>query len=277
MKEYLQKIEKILKYIVEMFKSILAIFIFSSLKSRTKNMAVSNTCIVLGNGPSASSFFETLDYNNHEPLFVVNFFCLSDLFYKTRPKYYTMIDPNFFDISKIDSDNMKGLFDAFSKVDWDMVVFIPNHRKKSKVITQLQLVNNRIKYIPINTTPVDGPSWFRHYFYKKQLGVPICYNVVNAALCFTIGMGYKNIELYGVEHSWLKNITHDKDGFLCTVDTHVYGKEYVRIPRGFLEIGLMNFSECLKTYRYIKEFSDTIGVHILNKTPNSFIDIFDKQ
>ena len=101
-------------------------------------------------------------------------------------------------------------------------------------------------------------------------------------------MKYTTIELYGVEHSWTKYLFVGDDNLVYLDNPHSYDKVKTP-PKPFKDIQykedfpMWHVLECymymFKSYSIIKDYlnSNKIGTKIINKTPNSFIDSFDRS
>ena len=174
-----------------------------------------------------------------------------------------------------------GFCDCIKNIDWQMTLFLPYHHRKSigaKLISEID--NKLLKIEYINTTPIDGPIDFRNFLYRCRLGMPQAYNVINAALIVGINLGFKELHLFGAEHSFLKQLCFDEEGNLCGYNSHVYRDEflkYYKIPRGGLEEGLYSFAKCLTSYRYIDTYAKYCNTKIYNRCKESYIDIFEKK
>ena len=240
--------------------------------------------IILGNGPSLNEVDIT---NNSEYAFcTVNYSVLNDIFFKIRPQYHTLADPAFF---RDDNANIKSFYSVLeTKIDWPMTLFIP---QSAKNFVYDKIKNNKkiniMGYSPYNWEPKSNIYQnLKFFLYKKNMILPILANVVIAATACAINVGYKTIELYGVEHSWTKSMFVNNDNVLCLSDTHFYNpkesaKPWYRIPGSketftMAEI-LSALSLTFKSHEELQKYSQYLGnVKIINKTPNSFIDAYQR-
>jgi hypothetical protein len=269
-------------YLVENFKYILtflygSVFLLrkysSDLRYRKSNAGVIN---VLGNGPSCHDTFNH-DTCSNEKIMVVNYIALTDYFFKYKPEFYVLIDP---DHIKDDSDKLHMLYEALSKVDWNMVLFVPvSCRRQAE-----SLVNNNnitLKFINYNYLPGDSKALF--YLYQKNIATPRFQNVVIACLYASINLGFKEIKLHGVESSEFQMFEINEQNEVLLNTEHSYGKatrnlsKEGKILKGEFWKYLTLYTYMLEGYSQVKSYSDFVGCKIVNYTKKSFIDSFDKR
>lgn len=263
--------------------SVVCMIFFSSYKNSLKIKKQNNRnscCKVLGNGPSLRKEFDNnLDQfqNIDNDVFCVNFFCEDPLFYEIKPFNYVIAD-NIFWKERKDEYTIKMqdiFFNCMNKVDWNLNLFIPNDsfRYLKKCIT-----NKNVNLIPYNRTPVDGFKSVRHFIYKKNMGMPRPVNILNAALFLAVNMGYKKVNLYGADHSWISDLFVDDENNVCCYQSHFYGeKTTFKMARGSLALGLRSIADALDSYKLIKTYAESVNCAIINKTIKSFVDIFDRE
>lgn len=238
------------------------------------------SCCILGNGPSLKEVLENnIDELKKHDIFVVNGFATGDYFFALRPKYYVIVDPNAFlePFSDYFVQFQGDIIKAFTAMDWDMCFYAPVQQKKSYFIKKIEsLGNNHIKIVFINTIPVEGPKWFRNAICKTGWAMPKTWNILNAVICLALNQGYKKIAIYGADHSWIKDIFINENNQLCNWNSHFHGKDdYFVMEKGSLEEGLLSFAMCLKSYRYLNDYAESIGATIVNRTKGSYLDVFD--
>ena len=111
-------------------------------------------------------------------------------------------------------------------------------------------------------------------------------NVLVPSIFNGINMGYNEIIIYGADHSWTENIRINNANQVCLTDSHFYDQEEVSLKPWrkategreiykMYEI-LWDLSNTFKSYHTLREYADTQGCHIVNKTGGSYIDAFDR-
>lgn len=207
---------------------------------------------------------------------VVNSFVMDEAYKKVSPRYYVIADPNFFGtlhtvVEKIYADTA-----------WPMILFVPQENASKYEVFR----NENIRVLPVNTTPYAGATRYRDICYDHNLAAPPIYNVLNMALYVAIYLGYKNVELYGVEHSWTKFITVGEDNKLYRFDSHFYDKEKVEktvyqraVDGSYIKMHeiLEEYAALFRTYWEIQELAKRKDCRIINCTQGSYIDAFERK
>lgn len=283
MKELLKKIYEKLVLIIDSIKSLLSVLVFSSFsvnKQFKKQFKKQNSdCYLLGNGPSLrQELDDNLDFyiDNNYTVGCVNFFCENSDFFIIQPQFYIIADEVFWD----DSNNTRSLdiqsrfFNEFGKIDWNIILYVPH---EGRFYFEKMLKNEFVKIIYYNRTPVNGTRVLKHFLYKKNLGMPAPHNVLNAAIFIFINMGFKTVNIYGADHSWVADLYVDENNDLWSYQNHFYDDEKVafKLKKGSLYTGLQGIVKAFESYQLLREYSESIGTKIINRTKKSFLDIFE--
>lgn len=238
------------------------------------------TLIIMANGPSLSDTIA-----NHTPsldahrLLAVNFAANTDEFYRFKPEFYVLADPAFF-VEK-GYENVERLWSNFAeRVTWPMRLFVP--RKMLGRINTAALGGN-ITVEGFNMVGVEGFGWFERMVYGSGRAMPRPRNVLIPSLMCAIKMGFKNIYLTGADHSWTRTLEVDENNMVVTVQPHYYhdnNEEHSRIATIYKDIRLHeiinSFYVAFRGYHLIERFARSRGVRIINSTPGSFIDAFER-
>lgn len=270
------------KNLVDTLVSCMRILILSSFSDaiRTKSIRGKKryeNCTILANGPSLKKAIEENEVIIKDvDVFCVNSFCESEYFWKIKPRFYLLVDSQFFcptlERCKIQVKNIK---DAFAKIDWEMTLYVSSSSDKGGVLDGLS--NPNINVIRLNTTTTEGYKCFRHFIYNIHLGMPRCQTVINMALTTSIIMGYKNVYLYGADHSWIKDIRVDDANVCYYGDRHVYNTKLVEIKKQE-KIGelLFKFAQMFNSHCIIETFAHSRNICIWNCTKDSFVDAYKR-
>ena len=90
-------------------------------------------------------------------------------------------------------------------------------------------------------------------------------------------MGYKNIYLYGADHTWTRDLFVDDDNVVCYGDKHVYNKNLTVIKKKEKFAELLNqFSLMFKSHYLLEKYSNEEGVKIWNCGSDSFLDAYER-
>lgn len=247
-------------------------------KSRKyQNLRQSDACCVLGNGPSLKDGLEKgvvkLEGND---VFAVNMFCQSDYFWSIKPRFYFLVDGAYF-APKDDRNNklVDELIEKMNRVDWSMYLVISTSSPKGRLLNSLE--NANIKVIRLNSTTLEGFKFLNHYFYSINMGMPRCQTVVNFAICAAINMEYKNVYLYGADHTWTRDLFVDDDNVVCYGDRHVYNKNLTVIKKeGTFAHLLGQFAKMFEAHYELETYSKTRGVKIWNCSSDTFLDAYER-
>ncbi len=261
--------------------SILSAILFSSLSkaNKIKKIAKNNqvsTCCILANGPSLRTVLE----ENHsqflnQDLFVVNFFVNSDYFQILKPKYYVITDTIFFKENY--SVNIAKLLEALKNVDWHIILWIPTGRDKARFVREVK-INKFIEIMHYNMTPIRAYKPIEYFMYKHNLGMPVPHNVSNTCIFLSLNLKYKNIKLYGVDHSWLKTLYVNDKNLVCFEDSHFYNNKTLSREGdiGTLSFILSMYAMTFDTHLRLQDYAEHLNVEIINYTKGSYIDAYKR-
>lgn len=285
---------KVLRGIENILNVLIIIFLkmkFISLKPTTypKTSKKDKICL-LGNGPSLSSDFEFIlnEKRDGAKIMTVNLSIFTDFFTIVKPDFYILQDPAFFrsDVADKFIDMQKNITKLFiEKVTWEMKLILPPMAKNNTILKQMS-ENKNIKIFWREALPIiGGTNKFNNFLFRNNLATPLAQNVLIAGLFESLQMGYKNILLYGADHSWHENYTLGNDNVLYTEDRHFYGNdnimakahvdEYcvpVRVHEEF-----MNLYRTFKIYDSLSSYAKSISAKVINKSSKTWIDSFDRN
>lgn len=291
MREFIKKIYPFIVKINDTVVQFAAIIIFASLKYR-KNLSYDGSrlqnLLILGNGPSLKDDLVNIcsDFPSDNADFLcVNSFADSEYFEKIKPKHYVLIDPHAFKERLYEERLVKFknnlLVSLKHKTTWDLNIYVPKYYLNSEFVNSIK-ANKNIRVIPINNIPLKGGFWgVKKKLFSWGLGNPIFQNVLVASIFIGIQKGYKNIEIYGADHNWTRNLLVSEGNLVILKNDHFHQKENIVIKdesgnpkklHKFLDqIALM-----FKEYHTLSLFAKYKGVKIVNRTSESFIDAFER-
>lgn len=240
---------------------------------------------ILGNGNSLNEKIKSFTNGNVEYM-VVNRHVLSDSYSFIKPKYYVLADEHFF----IRDEGLNILKKIKKMTKWKLRLFVPFSHNIVNVINLMFLNDKNIEIVYYNATCSQfydiGIKSLIYFLYDKNLLVPRIQNVIVAAIYLGINMNYKNIELYGVEHSWTKYLYVDENNDLCLYNSHFYDKQEIEgkkvkdiqyNPNVKLHSELRDYANMFASYWLLNEYAKSKEVEIINCTKGSFIDAFKRS
>ncbi len=101
----------------------------------------------------------------------------------------------------------------------------------------------------------------------------------------SLKMQYENIYLWGVDHSWLSQISVDDNNNALVNNQHFYDKDESKAdkfvlkdyPAAPLHIILYTMMTAFKSYFEIRDYADKLGQRVVNQTRGSMIDAFERE
>lgn len=294
-------IERLYKQIVifgsNFVNTLISLFkiIIRSKKPASSIVIENSNCLVLGNGPSLKHTLEN-DFNKLQSyeIICVNLFGQSLYFEKIRPRFYSLVDPIWFnystdtDPSHENHDRFQLLIaptiEKFKTISWNITFLLPMHvhAKESYLVTKVLSKNPNISIIYYNYIVIEGFNWFKNIIFDKKLGSPQCQNVLATSLMQAINLGYKNIFLLGSDHSWHEDLRISDNNKLVTIDGHFYtsssNPKYINdLKKTKTSDFFLSLHKVFRSYEVIKEYADYKNVKVYNASSKSYIDAFERK
>jgi hypothetical protein len=246
------------------------------------------SCWVLGNGPSLRATLEAegTAWFRGQDTWMVNDAVLSDWYAVLRPSRYVLADPSYFDqrLPVIPGySDPERTFDALNrKTQWPVCLFVPAgvlHRLHAHV------TNPHITLCGYNATSFEGFNALRLLFYRCGLAMPHPWNVLVAAIYLAVHLGYREVNVLGAEHSWLRNLHVTDRNEVALVNEHFYDSGNVAATvwkkcdgsAYLLHETLADQSCMFASYWQLEDYARRRGCAIFNCTPGSFIDAFERK
>lgn len=219
--------------------------------SKLKNKHLGKRCFILGNGPSLS--VEDLEKLKNEITFASNKIFL--LFDKTnwRPTYYSIFD----------SKMLKNIYKDLYKISLQNL-FLP---MRAKTEYDLNLENTMyFNFLESSINPKE-PMFSRDVSKIIFTG----YTVTYVSIQMAIYMGFKEIYLIGVDHSYN---TYIEDGKVVTTESKDYFSEnYINTME---DRNLPQLSYSTLAYIKAQQFASDNGVKIYNATRGGKLEVFPR-
>ncbi|MCL1095727.1 hypothetical protein [Shewanella kaireitica] len=263
--------------------SLLKVIFFSNVFLGLKKtfLRKSDECVVLGNGPSINSAFEeNISFFNDKDIYVVNYFALTKYFDYLKPSCYVLLDPLLFPNSSSDlesNNKLNDLINALNDVSWDLTIYVPYKFKGSIIFSKFD--NRNLEFTFFNSTPIDTGTRLNYLFYSLSLGMPTPQTVINAAIFIAVNNEYSKIHLFGVEQSWIKDLSVSDNNEISVSLDHFYAGQSslgrhssLNTLSAFLHTQFL----CFKSHEILNQYAIHRNVMIFNRTPNSYIDAYRK-
>ena len=278
-KVLLKSLLQSMRFALTMYKVLVKSYYCSGIK-RQEHL---RSAALFANGPSLNvainKYLNDESYKNVD-IWVLNDFYKSEYFCKLKPRYYCLCDPGYF------KDNPSNtIWQSFEKyVTWPITVFIPKNFYKS-FKSFVHLSNKSVNIITYNMEDYHGFEKFRFPFYHKNYCSPHCETTSIAMIYIALTIGYKNLYLYGMEHSWLSHLCVRDDNILCHLYEHFDDKNKTEIkevnPIGGHPWKIADFldsqARMFHQHDILQKYSQYLGASIINCTPNSMITSYRRQ
>jgi hypothetical protein len=249
-------------------------------------VAEAASCAILGNGPSLNlSLDKHPSFFKDRPLLCVNGFSLAKEYSELKPSYYVMLDSSFWlhssDIVLEIIGNIK------TKTTWKLCLLLPPQAKRSPYLSDLEKQNPNIRIVFFNYTVFKGFDRIGHFFYRRNMAMIQSQNVLAASLFLSVNMGFKDIYLFGADHTWHENLYINEENVLCVKHKHFYENEeklsYMPFykARHLAQTFRMDeifhiFSKTFYGYVALNNYAISQNCRIYNASEVSFIDAFKR-
>lgn len=247
--------------------------------------------LILGNGPSLREQMPRLIEEKaweKGDIMAVNFFAASEEFTVLKPKYYVLSDPQFFREAGC-SDRVRDMYKALAeKVTWPMILYVQYYNPERFDYAKAVEGNPNIRIVRFHTTLFRGFRNVEFWCYRRGLGSGNFGTVVQNGEFIAMQLGYRTIELYGVDHTLLEGLMVDDDNRLCRTQSHYYDSSpaepkpiFVNAtnpPRPYTMASyLAETAELFRGHEVLAEYARTEGIRIINRTKGSMIDAYERE
>lgn len=237
------------------------------------------TCLVLGNGPSIKQDLnEIIKLRSNSDIMALNFFCNSPEFKRFKPVLYCIADPVIFSSAKgkeILPDAINDFIKNFNKIDWNCDLYYPKHFDRKFILNKI--TNPLVRKRSYNSTPLNSNYKLTHLFFKYGLGMPVPESVIIPSILITINQRFKKIYLFGVDHSWAKNLEVDDNNSSSFLLNHFWGNDSRTLSDRGMSDFFMSQYRLFSSHDQLKKYSEYRNVKIINKTKKSLIDSYDRN
>lgn len=280
--------------LIETILNILIVFVFNIkyiFKKTCFPVKKVDSIQILGNGPSLKDDIpKVLETRENSAVMVVNSFAATELYEQLKPEYYVIVDPAFFEhptndrIKKVQEKTANALIE---KTNWDLNLLVPYQAKKSSFIKRVRSSSDLISVFYFNNIPVIGGSQKMNTFlFKKGFANPLFQNVLICGLFIGVKMKFKNIFLWGADHSWHEDFKLSDDNFIYTPDKHFYDtpdkNNYFihahdngtpkKVHEEFFVV-----ARTFAVYHSIEHYSKAVGSEVFNLSSKTWIDAFKRK
>lgn len=281
------KLDSIIKWGADLQQSAMSLVKVALLSRRPSPLPSlklkSDELVILANGPSLNKTVANhRGFLADKTLLAVNLCATSPMFTELRPELYLIADPLFW----IVDEKREQLFGSLAaKTEWPLQLFVPTRALSDKKWRPMLASNPNITVRLYNTTPIEGFAPLARTIYSKGLGVPRPHNVLIPSIATALRMPFKTIYLAGADHSWLPEISVTDDNVVLMHQKHFYDRGNSRaatvtqenLTSAPLHQILYHMHVAFKSYFTLRDYAASLGKKIVNITPGSFIDAFERS
>ena len=254
---------------------------FQRFKFEFENKAQPKRLCLLGNGPTFTQIEDHLDALKDFDFCAVNLSVNTEIFFRIKPKMFVIVDMIFW--QQPEKEGIKECWENIQKIDWDITICIPFNFPNSMKRTFEKNNFVKVRRYSNNVWQPELPmaNRLKMWLYKKGWVSPDGTNVSIGAIYSSILNGYKEINLLGLEHSWMKDVKVNDKNEVVLINRHYYGdvehvwRDYEGNPiklTDFLASQLQTFT----SHMDLRSFADYLGdVRIINRTKGSYIDAYE--
>lgn len=233
--------------------------------------------LILGNGPSLAEDLPRLiarGEHTAKDVMAVNYFALDERFTTVRPAYYVLSDPMFFRDS-VCRDRVAELYRTLAeKVTWPMNLYVQYYNPE-RFDYRAALPNPNIRIVRFHTQVYRGFRGVEFWLYRHGLGSANFGTVVQVCEYVALLLGYKTLELYGVDHTLLDGLSVDDENRLCRADRHYYDDApavpkpiFQKVPHRpyTMAVYLAEVAELFRGHEALRDYARSLGARIINRT-----------
>ena len=169
-----------------------------------------------------------------------------------------------------------------------MLLYVQYYNPEAFNYTAAIATNPHIRIVPFHSTLFHGFREVEFWCYRKGIGSGNWGTVVQNGMLAAIHIGYKTIELYGVDHTLLDGLMVDDCNRLCRAQSHYYDSapaepkpiyyNATNPPRPYtMSEYLAETAELFRGHEVLRDYAAAEGVRIINRTAGSLIDAFERN
>ena len=248
--------------------------------------ALSDELALLANGPSLADELPRLLAGARAgcDFLAVNYFAEHEAFERLRPAYYVLSDPQFFRASA-QRDRVAALYRTLArKVTWPMTLYVQYYNPE-RFDYRAALPNPNIRIVRFHTQLYRGFRGVEFWLFRRGLGSANFGTVVQVCEYVALLLGYKTLELYGVDHTLLDGLCVDEENRLCRADGHYYDAApatpkpiFQKVPHRpyTMSVYLAEVAELFRGHEVLRDYAASLGARIINRTRGSMIDAYER-
>lgn len=247
---------------------------------------------VLANGPSLNIFLGNIQ-NNKTVTKECDFIAINDFINDNRcleikPKYYVLSDPMFFFETRMKERGLKVINGLAEKVDWNMILFVRHNVKNADYLSILVKNKNiKIEYYHSYHYPLFNDLVnIRRFIFRRGWGNGEYSTVALNAIYIGITLGYKEIFLQGVDHTFFSGLTVNEENIPCYIYKHSFDTNELVKPMEWhydedhsyktMPYFLKEMYSIFQGHWVMADYAQSVGTKVWNCTNGSLIDAYPR-
>lgn len=244
--------------------------------------------LLLANGPSLAEELPRLIARGEHlrsDVLAVNYFAEDERFAVVRPKYYVLSDPTFFRRC-CDWERVQRLYATLNeRVAWPMTLYVQYYNPDG-FDYRAALPNPLIRIVPFHSQVYRGFPALEFACYRRGWGSGNFGSVIQCGEFIALHLGYKALHLYGVDHTFFDGLCVDDRNRVCLRRTYFYDAAPELKPLMLTSVDppqpytvhsyLAEKCELFRGHEVLARYAAACGARIVNHTPGSLIDAYER-
>ena len=277
------------------FEFFIYILIFENFTNYIRKFGISNQhpskrIAILANGPSLMETLSNFKTGKNEfeemDFCAVNYFANDPHFDMFRPKLYVLSDPQFLANNCFKEKVLMLYKNLNKKVTWAMNLYVQYYSLKETNWGEI-ITNKNITIIPFHSKVFKGSALMRNYLFKRGIASADYGTVIHHCILISINLGYNEINLYGVDHTFFDGLTVNDNNQVCRKVSHFYNTEtnevkpiYHHYTKQFfpytMSFFLYDHMRIFQGHEILNDYAKYRNVKIINRTKDSMIDAYTR-
>lgn len=264
-------------FIVRKVKSLYKLFIKNRL---TKPIIMGEKILILACAPCVNNYFKhesvRMQFRDYDIAFI-NFMIVhseNDMF-QIKPKYIMLIDPIFYDDDPLWEKEREQVWGVLNRINWECTLV-------TSVLADFKINNNNITIHRISCFEIPYREWLLPFF-RKNMITPGLFNIMQAAIYYSITFGYKKIAILGCNYQ-MSHMKMVESGLRITYYEHYYDqeKEYAylswdelnKMKNGYISSIFERASKSAACFFSLAKYAQKNNAEVINYSDDSALDGF---
>jgi len=253
--------------------------------SPLQSRSISKNANIILHGESLNSVTEFPDGD----FLCCNQICTTSLYSSLKPKHYVLLDPQYYDrrMSKAGKPIRENtLIEINRSTNWDLSLYFPLEAKSEKLEEYFDNPHIDLKYF--SKAPIPTSDFISKVLFFKTTMMPPLFNVSIAVISMAVKLGYKNINIYGLDLTYYKYFFVDSNNKSYVKNSHFYEDEgsspfmvASKALGGYVEGSSTTFFQrmyqSLYAHELLAKLISQADIQIINHSIDSVVDVYKRK